>query len=376
MMEEDASAYAKEDDYGAYLSDQENQPSTSCGVETGSSWPYWMSKMGPKYFRLKLGEVIWPGTHDSGAYCQEFDYSKVVHHDTLRKVGTHLLYCLGPVASGVASKWSQTQSLSIKEQLEHGARYLDLRISRCLEDGCYYIVHSFCGPNIEEVFRQISEFMSQHPQECLLLEVDPVSHVDCGELHTLFDRRLGPFLLKRENSSLAVSPMSLTLSHLVQKGRIVVLYKFPAQIGSTSSLHSFWDNGCIYAPFVMSLDPAIKEGHQLEQFLHFSSNYHQDVDRKHHYLFHFMYALTPHFSDIVKSVLPRNWRTREDPGNLQECSKQINPRIAQFMVEIKKCIESEDCTDMGLIFSVDFIGDSNLMNHIIELNQQRSICGN
>ena len=115
---------------------------------------------GPKYFRLKLGEVIWPGTHDSGAYCQEFDYSKVVHHDTLRKVGTHLLYCLGPAASGVASKWSQTQSLSIKEQLEHGARYLDLRISRCLEDGCYYIVHSFCGPNIEEVFRQISEFMS------------------------------------------------------------------------------------------------------------------------------------------------------------------------------------------------------------------------
>ena len=341
-----------------------------------SNWPSWMSYMGSNFFRMKVSEVIWPGTHDSGAYCQEFNYEKVVHHKPLRKVGTHLLNALGPTVNKVASKWSQTQSLSIKEQLEHGARYLDLRISRCLEDGCYYIVHSFCGPNIEEVFRQISEFMSQHPEECLLLEVDPVSHVDHEELHALFHKRLQLLLLKREDNSLAVSPMSLTLSHLIKNGRIIVLYRFPAQVGFTSDMHWFWDNRYIYAPFVMSLDPSIKESYQLQQFIHFCLNYHKDVKRKHQNLFHFFYALTPHFSDIVKSVLPRNWRTREDPGNLQECSKQINPRIAQFMDEIKKCIESEDCTDMGLIFSVDFIGDSNLMNHIIELNQQRSICGN
>ena len=120
---------------------------------------------------------------------------------------------------------------------------------------------------------------------------------------------------------------------------------------------------CIYAPFVMSLDPAVKEGHQLEQFLHFSSNYHQDVDKKHHHLFHFMYALTPTLSNIFKSVLPSRWSTGQEPENLQECAQRINPRIAQFIDRVKKHIESEGCLGMGMIFSVDFIGDSDLMDY-------------
>ena len=366
-----------ENPYEAYDSDpdeHEASPGTSCGTFKSTDRPDWMAEMGPKFLNAKIGEVIWPGTHDSGAYCQNFDYSKLVHHQWLHFSATHLLNCLGPHIRRVASDWCRTQTMTVRQQLEHGVRYIDLRVAKCWRDGCYYIVHSFCGPCLDDVLEEISRFAADHKKECILLEVDPVSEVDHVELHSIFKRKLGDLLLKREcGSSHSFSPISLTISHLIEKGRILVLYKLPTLYGYMNTVLSFWDSRFTFAPFVMSLDPAVKEGHQLENFLHFSSNFHGPASTKHQYIFHFMYALTPTLGEILKnSVTPIfTRRDKDEPVNLQECAQRLNPRLVQFIERIQEHIRAEKCWDMGMILSVDFVDDSDLMQHIISLNKSK-----
>ena len=360
--------------YEAYVSDQGTSSDTSCGTLKTTDMPGWMAEMGPRFLNAKVGEVIWPGTHDSGAYCQDFDYNKVVNQNWLQYSATHILNCLGTSVKKVASDWARTQMISVRKQLEHGVRYIDLRVAKCTKDGCYYIVHSFCGPCIEDVLEEIAGFAANHEKECILLEVDPVSEVDHVELHSIFERKLGSLLLRRERgSSHSFSPISLTMSHLIAKGRILVLYKLPALYGYMDTVLSFWDSRFTCAPFVMSLDPSVKEGHQLENFLHFSSNFHGLASSKHQYLFHFMYALTPTLGEILKnSLLPIFTQGGEnEPRNLQECAQRINPRLVQFMKRVKEHVRAEKCWDMGMIVSVDFVEDSDLMQHVISLNDSK-----
>lgn len=363
--------------YVAYFSDKDEEegPTTSCGTVEAKNRPDWMGDMGPKLRTAKVGEVVWPGTHDSGANCELFDFSKVVHDHWLRYIGTHLLRCSGRSFKQFASDWSQAQALSIQQQLEHGVRYIDLRVSKCMQDDDYYIVHTFCGPPLMDVLSEIHSFVSDHKGECLLVEVTPIYGVDHIELHTLFERKLGGFLLKRERESYQISPMSLTLSHLMEKGRIVVLYKFPTMYGYTENTLCFWESRCIHAPFVMTLDPSVKEGYQLENFTNFSSKYHQVASKKHRSLFHFMYSLTPTLGQILKSApISRYFVSGEHTTNLrslQECAQTMNPKLRKFVERIKRHVEAEQSSDIGMIVSVDFVEESDLVDQVLSLNDRK-----
>ena len=329
--------------------------------------------MGPKFTSAKVGEITWPGSHDSGAYCKEFVFSKVVHHHWLHYIGTHLLNCLGKNAKQFASDWTRTQALTIRQQLEHGVRYIDLRVSKCVRDNKYYIVHSFCGPQLEDVLGEIGTFVAEHVGECLLVEVDPVSEVDHYELHGIFESKLSNFLLKREQGSPPLSPLLLTISHLMRKGRIILLYRLPALYSPMDNVLYFWDSRWIYAPFVMSLDPQVKEEHQLEKFETFSSDYHGAASKKHQYLFHFMYALTPALGEIMRSssVFQYCYRPTNTPGSLQECAQRFNPKLSRFIKRIQHQVQSDECYDMGMIISVDFVDESDLLHQVLSLNQSK-----
>ena len=332
-------------------------------VSTTSSnyFPDWMGELGPKLASAKVGEVVWPGTHDSGAFCKEFDFTKVVNNHWQQYIGTHVLNCLGHGPKNFASGWSKTQSLSIQEQLEHGIRYIDLRISKCLGDSCYYIVHSFCGPSLNDILEEIVGFFSKHENECLLLQVDPVTEVDHIELHSIFERNLGNFLLKRQpGPGQHFSPISLTISHLIEKGRIIILYNFPTLYGYMDDVLCFWDSRCIYAPFITSLDPTTKEDFQLKKFTAFPSK------DECNFIFHFMYALTPTFSGILKSYLGY-----AGPNSLQDCAHIFNPKLPEFIKRIKCHIESEQCYDIGMIISNDFVDESDLMLQVLSMNKSK-----
>lgn len=355
--------------YVAYYSDQNEECSiiNSNGTLEGIKRPDWMRAMGPKFMNAKVGEVVWPGTHNSGSYCSEFDFGKVVNDDRLQYIGTHLLNYLGRGLKRFASGWSQTQSMNVRQQLDQGVRYIDLRISKCLQDNEYYIVHSFCGPPLKEILNDLCAFFSEHQGECLLLEVAPVREVDHVELHDIFESKLGQFLLKKEPG---INPIFLTISHLIQKGRIVLLYRSPSDM--SLRVPCFWDRGMIRAPFVESLSPSVKENFQLEKFTDFFLNNHQKICNKHKNVFHFMYALTPNLSQILRSApLCNFFVSLEEQNNLrslEECAQFLNPGLEKFIKKIEQHTKSHD---IGMIISVDYVEKSQLLHQVIALNKSK-----
>ncbi len=64
---------------------------------------------------------------------------------------------------------ARTQGYSVKEQLDMGARYFDLRVNKT-EDG-YYMYHAmFNGEKFENVLSAITEFIKNNPGEALILD--------------------------------------------------------------------------------------------------------------------------------------------------------------------------------------------------------------
>lgn len=69
-------------------------------------------------------------------------------------------------------KWSVTQNLTFREQLEAGIRYFDLRVSSKPGDADQeiYFIHGLFGIKVWDGLMEIDSFLSQHPQEIVFLD--------------------------------------------------------------------------------------------------------------------------------------------------------------------------------------------------------------
>jgi len=109
------------------------------------------------------------GTHDSAAY--KLDLSVNFWKKT-SKWG--LINWLGSLCSSVRNRikdMTLTQSLSIYEQLEHGARALDLRVA--YKKGTFYVAHTFCCGTLENALREIRQYSIEHPTEVIYVLIKP-----------------------------------------------------------------------------------------------------------------------------------------------------------------------------------------------------------
>eukprot|EP00111_Clytia_hemisphaerica_P021513 TCONS_00063278-protein len=90
----------------------------------------------------KLCQVLIPGTHNSGAY--------------------GILFGLG-----------QTQDWSIKEQLENGVRFLDIRLARNLSPNDFEVVHGFIklGSFKKFILSPVTKFLTDNPSEVILMRI-------------------------------------------------------------------------------------------------------------------------------------------------------------------------------------------------------------
>lgn len=118
---------------------------------------HWMQDLAARYpgfAAIRINQLLIPGSHDSGT-------SKM----------------------GAAAR---TQALTIREQLEHGIRYLDIRPR--VHSSTFYVHHGQTGPdgsadlghypttnpddpaNNKYIFKQIRDFLIDHPEEILILK--------------------------------------------------------------------------------------------------------------------------------------------------------------------------------------------------------------
>ncbi|XP_072026187.1 LOW QUALITY PROTEIN: PI-PLC X domain-containing protein 3-like [Amphiura filiformis] len=127
----------------------------------------WMSKLPPRLCCEPLKNIAIPGSHDSFSFYLD-DTSEVAagSPDTVR----NLVSVFGATAKKIVHNWSVTQSLTFKEQLDHGIRYLDLRMSPRAHTSDLFFVHGLFGNTVESGLREINEWLDAHPKEVVLID--------------------------------------------------------------------------------------------------------------------------------------------------------------------------------------------------------------
>ncbi|XP_038199051.1 PI-PLC X domain-containing protein 1 isoform X4 [Arvicola amphibius] len=129
----------------------------------------WMSQLCPRLWDVPLHHLSIPGSHDTMTYC-------LSRKSPISGSESRLLHLLGQVAPCIMGpmvlRWSVTQTLDVKQQLDAGVRYLDLRIAH-MQGGSEKNLHFehmiYTTALVEDTLTEISEWLESHPHEVIIL---------------------------------------------------------------------------------------------------------------------------------------------------------------------------------------------------------------
>ena len=107
--------------------------------------------------------MLFLGSHNS--FSSDLDISSGIGTDVSSAVKT-----FGTIFKDVVHRYSATQKYSLTEQLNHGIRYFDFRVSTKPNTTSLHFIHAFYGAAVETGLREIKEFISSHPKEIVLLD--------------------------------------------------------------------------------------------------------------------------------------------------------------------------------------------------------------
>ncbi|XP_057680489.1 PI-PLC X domain-containing protein 2 isoform X2 [Corythoichthys intestinalis] len=129
----------------------------------------WMGSLPPKLCVMPLKHLAIPGSHDSFTYW--VDVHAPVGPDQKVYV-KYLATMFSVLAKKVMVKWSMTQNLTFKEQLDAGIRYFDLRVSsKPGEPGLeIFFIHGLFGHKVRDGLREINAFLCEHRTEVIFLD--------------------------------------------------------------------------------------------------------------------------------------------------------------------------------------------------------------
>lgn len=95
----------------------------------------------------------------------------------------------------VMKKWSVTQNLTFREQLEGGIRYFDLRVSSKPDEAGQeiYFIHGLFGIKVWDGLMEINTFLAHHPKEVIFLDFNHFYAMDHSHHVYLISRILDVF---------------------------------------------------------------------------------------------------------------------------------------------------------------------------------------
>jgi hypothetical protein len=137
-------------------------------VATDEGTAGWVHRVYADHGARTLGDVLFPGTHDSASYGVAVESGISPH-------AGELLVSLwdlpgGDVDGGSQGRvvgWAKTQNLTLREQLDAGARYLDIRVTE--RDGELLTWHSVYSVPLSVVLDDLVAFASAHPLEPIVI---------------------------------------------------------------------------------------------------------------------------------------------------------------------------------------------------------------
>lgn len=129
--------------------------------------PNWMEQLPSEMRDEPLMNIAIPGSHDSFTHSMS---SNTPIDPGSPKVVAILAAMFGPITRSIVKRWSVTQNLSFRDQLQLGIRYFDLRISTWKGKESLYFVHGLFCCSVIQGLKQILQWLQEHPKEVVLLD--------------------------------------------------------------------------------------------------------------------------------------------------------------------------------------------------------------
>ncbi|TFJ99615.1 PI-PLC X domain-containing protein 2 [Platysternon megacephalum] len=245
----------------------------------------WMGSLAPALSTFPLAHLAIPGSHDSFSYW--VDEKSPVGPDQATAIKRLAKISL---VKKLMKKWSVTQNLTFKEQLEGGIRYFDLRVSsKPGEVGQeIYFIHGLFGIKVWDGLMEINTFLTQHPKEAIFLDFNHFYAM--GDQHHIYlinriREAFGSKLCTMEHVE------NVTLQYLWEKSQqVLIFYHYPLY----QEYPFLWPGNKMPAPWANTTNV-----HKLLQFLETTLG-----ERAQHGTFHVSQAiLTPRVKTIARHLI-------------------------------------------------------------------------
>ena len=350
----------------------------------------WMST--PRIQSKTVSQLKIPGTHNSGSYGLTRKLSQIMYKNIKFLWGlsadsaptngqlsfnTDRLY-VGPILFDyiidTTLRISISQNRTIRQQLDDGIRFFDLRIYYDT-DGSFYIQHALRGPELNDVLLQIRHFLDAHSTsgELIFLSISHTNFANDPEnlpsqVATIIQNNLKPYLYVPANSvgmkhfdlenfgNMTLSSITTTDSN-VTSPKVIVLNTDNADVDcykdTVLNTRGFADSGRweINSDGVNSLTQLIEvESQGLKENM--KSN-----------MYHISWIQTPQIMDIIQNIL--NHLSGNPPTMLlKELALETNSAFQDFL-------KNHTMNTFNLV-TMDWYDISsttkNLVNTIIGLN--------
>jgi len=306
----------------------------SIGIRKSNRNPFWMTHLSDELKNRPINTLVIPGSHDSGMYDGKNiglelegqpEWAKFMRKTNFTKKS--------------AENWAVTQRLDILSQLEHGIRYLDIRVGWSPEINEFVIVHSFAGPTFKTVLNDIKQFSRTNPTEMVLLHIKPYYTDKDKEIIELIKSELDESMV---DNTMPVNKTSINDMVNVDKSIFVFNDRW-------SESDRMFHHEPFFGRWVDSDNIEKKKKSFIKQVEFFTSN---ELQNDGIMLLDWTYT-APRGQALLSTY------------KLEECSNYINNSIDSFF----ESLSPENRKSLGVI-TMDFFDNSNLVDSVIKLNQE------
>ncbi|XP_076017227.1 PI-PLC X domain-containing protein 2 [Genypterus blacodes] len=303
----------------------------------GSVHADWMGSLPAKLSVMPLKHLAVPGSHDSFTFWVDIEAPVGPDQKVYVK---YLATVFSQVAKKVMVKWSMTQNLTFKEQLDAGIRYFDLRVSsKPSQPGKeIYFIHGLFGHKVRDGLVQINSFLDRHSKEVVFLDFNHHYAME-AEHHVYLISMLQEVFGRKLCHNCTVE--SVTLDYLWEKKyQVIVFYHHPSSHGCPV----MWPGNKIPAPWANTTRPT-----KLTQFLDTTLK-----ERAKQGAFHVSQAiLTPKVNTVAKGLV---WGLR---------SYLVERNLPSIMSWVEAQRPGRDGVN---IVTSDFVDLTDFANIVIKLN--------
>ena len=326
----------------------------------------WMGDLASDIADTPFCQVCLPGTHDSATYHFEEDLGaspdsdltmkiqeKLVSEneegsDTRRrlfgKMGNAIGAAINNTALGlVFERMCKAQSLSVKEQLEYGVRYLDLRVAYHDNSDQFYSCHGVYCVNMDTIINDVNDFLTENSKEIVIMDFNHLYNME--EHHEAFVNKMFSTLGDRVADSTQLTPMSTIGEYWNANAQAIILYQHGPAVDTSGG--KLWSQDHIHSPWPEANDLGVLESKLVENV----------KGRSIEHFFVLQGILTPDGDLIKEELLESNINM-----SLASIASRASPKVVEWVEEWKG--------EKHNVVIVDYIHECTMVPLLISMNRK------